>query len=142
MCPPKLVAMHNNTITTKEKNPETEALKISKLLSRSSQCTIIQPKRFEMIVLQVKNSVTVTTNTRQALDHPFCGDCFMNWGSFKQINRKMEKNGSRHPLNTWMKWESKVLCFQIIFFKTNKSINLKEAFLIISFHSKVIYFGI
>ena len=45
--------------------------------------------------------VMVTAVARKQLDHPFCGADAMNCGSFKQINRQMEKKGRRHPLNTW-----------------------------------------
>ena len=88
--------------------PESENFTISKVSAEICPSVADHPNTFDIIVLQVKNSVTMTTKTRKQLDHPFCGDCFMNWGSFRQIKRQVEKNGSRHPLNTWMESKSNV----------------------------------
>ena len=99
-CLPKLVQRHKLIIPTNEMKPDSENFTISKVSAETCPSVADHPNTFDIIVLQVKNSVTMTTKTRKQLDHPFCGDCFMNWGSFRQIKRQVEKNGSRHPLNT------------------------------------------
>ena len=105
-CSPRLVKTHNDVITANETTPERLNFTISNVDSELWPLVTTQPKMFCTMVLAVRNKVTMTTKTMKQLDHPFCGDCFMNCGSFKQINRQMEKKGRRHPLNTWWRERS------------------------------------
>lgn len=77
-CFPKLVQRHKLVIPTNEMKPESENFTISKVSAEICPSVADHPNTFDIIVLQVKNSVTMTTKTRKQLDHPFCGDCFMN----------------------------------------------------------------
>lgn len=96
----KNVFMIKKTIATADITPDVVNLTISKVDSVVISSVTIHPKIFCMIVLQVRNMVTITTITRKQFDHSFCGACFMNCGSFKQINRQIEKKGSKQALNT------------------------------------------
>ena len=62
----------------------------------SSMC----PNSFWMKTLEARKSEMVTENRRKIFAQPFWGELDMNCWSFRQTNRHIAKNGSKHPLNT------------------------------------------
>ena len=56
---------------------------------------------FGITTLAARNKVINTEITRNTFAHPGWGAEDMNWGSFKQRSRHMEKKGRRQPLNVW-----------------------------------------
>ena len=59
-----------------------------------------EPNSLPRKTLDARNIVIVTDVKRKQLAQVDCGLLDMNWWSFRQTRRQMEKKGRRQPLNT------------------------------------------